>query len=158
MIGPLYWALSTSFKPGADVFASPPKWIPDPWTLANYKDVFTLLPFGRYFMNSIIVTGSITLNVGVARRPPFAAAVPRSRPVLPAPHPDGAVPGEPDLAFWIAVKLRASFGTRRRHLLARPPSTTGLWIFPMRQFIASVPDEILESAGGRGLGSASCAR
>jgi multiple sugar transport system permease protein len=42
MVGPLYWMFSTSFKPSADIFASPPKWIPHPWILGNYRDVFTL--------------------------------------------------------------------------------------------------------------------
>jgi len=35
MIGPFYWTFATSFKPAGDVFASPPKLVPDPWTLQN---------------------------------------------------------------------------------------------------------------------------
>ena len=35
MIGPFYWMVATSFKLPDDVFASPPKWIPSPWNLAE---------------------------------------------------------------------------------------------------------------------------
>ena len=64
MIVPFYWTFATSFKPPGDIFASPPKWIPSPWTLQNYRDVFTLLNFDRYLVNSVIVTASIVgLNI-----------------------------------------------------------------------------------------------
>jgi len=38
---PLYWMVSTSFKPSEQWFAWPTVYIPDPWTLANYLDVWT---------------------------------------------------------------------------------------------------------------------
>lgn len=38
---PLYWIVATSFKPGEQWFAWPAVWIPDPWTLTNYLDVWT---------------------------------------------------------------------------------------------------------------------
>ena len=64
MIGPLIWAVSTSLKAPADVFSTPPKLFPSPLTLEGYKDVFTVLPFPRYLLNSIIVAVSIVaLNV-----------------------------------------------------------------------------------------------
>lgn len=38
---PLYWMVSTSFKPGEQWFAWPAVWVPDPWVLTNYLDVWT---------------------------------------------------------------------------------------------------------------------
>lgn len=38
---PLYWMVSTSFKPSEQWFAWPTVYIPDPWTIANYLDVWT---------------------------------------------------------------------------------------------------------------------
>jgi len=38
---PLYWIVATSFKPGEQWFAWPAVWIPDPWVLTNYLDVWT---------------------------------------------------------------------------------------------------------------------
>ena len=41
------------------IFRMPPEWIPDPFTLENYKQAFTLLPFGQYFLNTIIIVAAV---------------------------------------------------------------------------------------------------
>ncbi len=51
---PIAWMLSTSFKPLADVFDYPPKWIPAHPTVQNYVTQFTPL-LRTYFLNSVIV-------------------------------------------------------------------------------------------------------
>jgi ABC-type glycerol-3-phosphate transport system permease component len=51
---PIAWMLSTSFKPLADVFHYPPRWIPAHPTLANYWNELNPT-LGTYFLNSIIV-------------------------------------------------------------------------------------------------------
>lgn len=38
---PLYWMVSTSFKPSEQWFSWPTVYIPDPWTIVNYLDVWT---------------------------------------------------------------------------------------------------------------------
>ncbi len=57
----MLWMLSLSFKNEIDNIAYPPIWIPNPPTLANYRQVFTRSPFALYTVNSIIVSGSATL-------------------------------------------------------------------------------------------------
>ncbi|MFC4453987.1 carbohydrate ABC transporter permease [Deinococcus sonorensis] len=52
---PFYWMLATSFKPDADIFTDPIRWIPQRWTLDHYIKAFTLVPFGRYFLNSTVM-------------------------------------------------------------------------------------------------------
>jgi multiple sugar transport system permease protein len=155
MIGPLYWAFATSFKPAGDVFASPPKWIPDPWTLGNYRDVFTQLPFGRYFLNSVIVTGSIVgLNVVFDTAAAYAFAKLRfpGRNVLfflllitlMVPFQVNLIP-----LYRIMVKLHdlsPALGVDTYSALILPGAIQVFGVFLMRQFIASIPDEILESA------------
>ena len=54
---PLAWMVSTSLKKSTEVFVLPPKWIPPTPQWVNYKTVFEAAPFGRYFLNSAIVTG-----------------------------------------------------------------------------------------------------
>lgn len=54
---PLAWMVSTSLKKSTEVFVLPPKWIPPTPQWRNYKTVFDAAPFGRYFLNSAIVTG-----------------------------------------------------------------------------------------------------
>jgi multiple sugar transport system permease protein len=155
MIGPFYWALATSFKPSGDIFASPPKLIPSPWTLTNYRDVFTLLPFGRYLLNSVIVTGAIVgLNVVFDTAAAYAFAKLR-------------FPGRNVLFFLLLITLMIPFqvnliplyrimvalhdfnpnlGVDTYSALVLPGAIQVFGIFLMRQFLASIPDDILESA------------
>src|SRR5690242_18319365 len=75
MIGPFLWALSTSFKLPGDVFAYPPRLLPDPATLNSYIKVVTDIPFPRYLLNSVIVTTSIVLlNVVLCTAAAYAFA------------------------------------------------------------------------------------
>ena len=61
MIIPFIWMILSSFKPGTEIVKMPPTFIPHTFTLKNYQTLFERLPFGRYFLNSIIVSGGITI-------------------------------------------------------------------------------------------------
>ena len=56
---PFYWLVRSSFMKIEQIFRMPPEWIPDPFTLENYKQAFTLLPFGQYFLNTIIIVAAV---------------------------------------------------------------------------------------------------
>ena len=155
MIGPLYWMLATSFKVPSGVFAAPPQWIPSPWTLANYHDVFTLLPFARYFLNSVVVTGAIVvLNIVFDLAAAYAFAKLR-------------FPGRDFLFFTLLITLMVPFqvnliplfrimvslhqvspvlGVNTYFGLIAPSAIQVFGIFLLRQFIRSIPDEILDCA------------
>lgn len=51
---PIVWMVSTSFKPLADVFSYPPRFIPRNPTVEPYVTQFTGL-LGQYFLNSVII-------------------------------------------------------------------------------------------------------
>jgi multiple sugar transport system permease protein len=55
------WMLSLSLKTEIENIDYPPVFIPGTPTLANFIQVFQASPFGRYLVNSLIVTGSATL-------------------------------------------------------------------------------------------------
>lgn len=64
---PIGWVLSTSVKTTTEVFANPPRWIPDVLTIENYKTVFLDSAIPRAFLNSVIVgllTSLIALLLG----------------------------------------------------------------------------------------------
>jgi ABC-type glycerol-3-phosphate transport system permease component len=64
---PFYWMLNTSLKPPHEVFLSPPAFMSENWTLAAYDTLLRVRPFGRYFLNSLIVSaGSTLLSVVLA--------------------------------------------------------------------------------------------
>ena len=53
---PLFWMLSSSLKPEWQVLANPPVWFPNPPRWANYREALTYLPFGRYALNTLIIS------------------------------------------------------------------------------------------------------
>src|SRR4051794_35978595 len=56
MIAPLVWLISTSLIEPREAFRLPPSWIPVPFSLQNFTDVFGLIPIGRMALNSLLVT------------------------------------------------------------------------------------------------------
>jgi multiple sugar transport system permease protein len=57
---PFIWMLLTSFKPENDIVQFPPRLWPVRWTLANYIDIWSRVPFARLFLNSILFAGGVT--------------------------------------------------------------------------------------------------
>ncbi len=62
MIVPFIWMLSTSLKEPSQVFIYPPKWIPQALAFKNYLKTWTLVPFGRFFINSLLVAVWVTFG------------------------------------------------------------------------------------------------
>ena len=58
---PLFWMLSTSLKPSAEVFATPPRLIPGHATLENFRRLFADTSFGLFFQNSLVVSFTTVL-------------------------------------------------------------------------------------------------
>lgn len=60
---PFIWMISTSLKSYASVFIfniNEIKWIPDPIYWKNYIDVWKVVPFARFYLNSLFVCGCVT--------------------------------------------------------------------------------------------------
>ena len=53
MIFPFVWMILSSFKTVRDVYTYPPKWLPSEWKWTNFQTVFRMIPFARYYLNSI---------------------------------------------------------------------------------------------------------
>ncbi|KXK14937.1 MAG: ABC transporter permease [Chloroflexi bacterium OLB15] len=56
MIVPFIWMVTTSLKEPNSAFAYPPQLLPTEINFKNYEMLFTLVPFGRYFVNTLVVT------------------------------------------------------------------------------------------------------
>ena len=65
MLFPMYWLITTSFKTPMNVAKYPPQWWPNPWTLANYEELFFKRPFMKYLWNSVYIATLMTLGVVV---------------------------------------------------------------------------------------------
>ena len=59
---PFIWMILTSVKDMGEIYVYPPKWFPSVVHFDNYKKVFEAAPFGRYYLNSILVAVLVTLG------------------------------------------------------------------------------------------------
>jgi sn-glycerol 3-phosphate transport system permease protein len=53
---PMYWMVSGSLKTTDEIFQRPPAWLPHNPRWANYKDAWNGAPFGRFYINTLIIT------------------------------------------------------------------------------------------------------
>jgi multiple sugar transport system permease protein len=60
-LAPIYWLITISLKSEIDQFAQPPLWFGFTATWRHYTDIFGHDAFGRYFLNSVIVSTCSTL-------------------------------------------------------------------------------------------------
>lgn len=56
MLFPLVWAFATSLKTDIETIESPYSFIPASPHWENYRNVFSIIPFGTYFVNSVFVS------------------------------------------------------------------------------------------------------
>lgn len=68
---PIFWMFTTSIKDMSEIMTYPPIWWPNPPKWQNYIKAVNYIPFGRYTMNTVIITiGNI---VGVLFSAPLVA-------------------------------------------------------------------------------------
>lgn len=59
---PFLWMVSSSLKGQAEVFLFPPRPFPKIIRWENYRDALTAVPFGRYFLNSLLVSSMVVIG------------------------------------------------------------------------------------------------
>lgn len=75
ILAPFLWMISTSLKDPAEVVLRDPTIIPRSFAVENYLDVFRRGNFGRYFVNSVIVSLAVTvISVAIATLSGYAFA------------------------------------------------------------------------------------
>jgi N,N'-diacetylchitobiose transport system permease protein len=72
MIFPVYWMVATAFKPGRDILSFEPRFLPAPFTLANFGDALARPFFWSSVRTSLIVVLTV---VAVSLLLAFGAAV-----------------------------------------------------------------------------------
>jgi ABC-type glycerol-3-phosphate transport system permease component len=155
MVTPFYWMVTTSLKLEKFVYAAPPQWWPEPLTFIHYGEVFTLIPFLRYFQNSVIVASLTTIgHVFFDTLAAYAFAKLR-------------FPGRDRIFFLMLLGLMVPFQVNLiplyrimgalqwldKYAALIVPSLTSIFgIFLMRQYLQSIPDELLDAARIDGCG------
>lgn len=54
---PFFWTISSSLKHISELYLFPPTWVPEVPQWDNYAEIWRQAPFGRFFLNSLLVTG-----------------------------------------------------------------------------------------------------
>jgi raffinose/stachyose/melibiose transport system permease protein len=60
---PIYWMITFSLKSNAEIFGGNAVGLPKEFRWYNYRDAFSTGSLGRYFLNSILVTGTTIILV-----------------------------------------------------------------------------------------------
>lgn len=149
MLLPFVWMLSTSLKIPAETFTYPPIWIPSTIAWSNYTRTVTAMPFGHYYLNSLIVTAGVTmLQLLTASLAAFAFARLRFRgrellfllylATLMIPFQVTMIPN------FILVRWLGWYDSYRALIL--PPAFSALSTFLLRQYFRGIPLEMDEAA------------
>ncbi|MEC0175054.1 carbohydrate ABC transporter permease [Paenibacillus favisporus] len=154
---PLIWLIRSSLMNMGQIFELPPVWIPRPFQFSNYSEALTILPFGRYFVNTAIVVVFSVLGVVVTSSISaysFARMSWKGRNLvfgllLSSMMLPYAVTLIPTFIGWSKVGLTNSFIP----LIAPAWFGGGAFnIFLLRQFYLSIPRDLDEAAYVDGAG------
>jgi len=155
VVGPFLWMALASLKPEAEIRAVPPTWWPHTFTLDNFRDLFSRLDFPTYFLNSTIVAALTTagnllfcslLGYALAKlRFPGRKAM--FLVVLGMLMVPGMVTFVPQFVLVSNLALANSYAGLVLPFLAGP-----FGVFLMRQFLMSIPDDLIEAARVDGAG------
>ena len=151
---PLYYAIVASLKPYEEIFVFPPKLYVKRPTLDNFISLFTsfsdsLVPFSRYVMNSVLVTGLTTLLgvlSGSMAAYPLAKNPFRGRNFLFNIVVTSLL-FVPQVTFVPQYIILARLGwINSSKTLILPAVGSSLGLFLMKQFMEQLPDSMLEAA------------
>jgi multiple sugar transport system permease protein len=152
---PFVWAISASFKPLAELTSGQFNWIPQQFTLENYRQIFEREPlFGRWVGNSLLIGVSVTLlNLLFNSMAGYALArlnfVGRRfwffliLAVLAVPVQVTLIP------TFLILKVLGWLNSYQGMVV--PGMVNATFIFMMRQFFVNFPKELEEAAALDGL-------
>jgi multiple sugar transport system permease protein len=147
---PMWFMLATALKTPQEVFMSPPTWIPTRFVWHNFADAWNAAPFNRYLLNSAFVAlfavgGAVVSNSFVAYG--FAKLDFPGRKfwftiILGTMMIPGFVTMIPQYILFNKLGWVGTF----LPLIVPPFFGSAFFIFMLRQFYMTIPNELIESA------------
>lgn len=146
---PFFWMLVSSLKTLGETMQFPPSLFPAQPQWSNYRDAWTSIPFGRYLLNSVIVTASVLVMQALTVVPAayaFSQYKFRGKGVLfGVTLVTMMVPAQ--LVFLPLFVLFAKWGLINTYWsLILPFATSAFNIFMLRQTFNQMPRELIEAA------------
>lgn len=152
MILPFVWMLSTSLKSYTSVFVfniSDIQWIPKPLYLNNYFDVWKVIPFARFYINSIFVTLCVTFaQVATSALAAYAFArlrFPGREKLFFAYLATMMIPGSVTMIPVFALMRMFGWIDTYKALII-PAAFTAYGTFLLRQFFITIPRDLEDAA------------
>lgn len=146
---PFLWMVSTSFKGLDEVYAFPPRFLPDEFRWSNYLDAWQTVPFSRFFFNSLFVAIATTVAVVVTSSMAgysFARLRYPGRDKIFLAYLGTIMIPFPVLIIPLFILMRQLGLVDTLPGLILPAAFTAWGTFLMRQFMLSIPREIEEAA------------
>ncbi|NJA55870.1 carbohydrate ABC transporter permease [Streptomyces sp. NEAU-H3] len=149
MAAPFLWMALSAFKTDEELGGSKTVWIPSEWTLDQFRALLDKLDLPLYFMNSVVVAVLVTVcNLVFCSMLGYALAkldfFGRNKVfalVLAALMVPGNLMLLPMYVLMNKLDLLDSYAG-----LVLPFAAGAFGVFLMRQFMQSIPDELLEAA------------
>lgn len=147
-ITPFLWMLATSFKDPAELFSRTGFW-PRTWTWDNYVVAWRSAPFGRYYVNSVLVAaGTVLLQLVTAALAGYGFArvqMPAKNVIFSAFLVTMMVPSTVTLVPSYLLLNRLGWLDTYAALII-PWGATAFSIFLLRQFFLTVPANLEDAA------------
>jgi len=149
LVFPFVWMIDASLMTSGEIQSRPPVWLPKTPQFSNYPDLLDNLPFGRFYLNSLLVTGATVIGVLLTSSLAGYAFAKYQFPgrtflfylilaTLMIPAFVTLIP-----VFYIVRQL----GWIDNYMgLILPGISSAYGVFFMRQFIYSIPDELIDAA------------
>ncbi len=155
MFLPVLWMVFSSFKSLEEIYRIPPAFFPEKWIITNYTEAIEKFPFLRYLLNSVTVTTLATLlTLTINSMAAFALSKYNFRGrdtlfliilgTLMVPLQVIMVP-----VYMVMARLEL---VNTLWGIIIPPAATPTGVFLLRQYMLTIPDELLEAARIDGAG------
>lgn len=146
---PFFWMVSNAVRSNAEVLAIPVRILPNAFEWDNFAKAWTQLPFGRFFLNSLFISTSVTIiTVIVSCLSGYAFArlkIPGREALLMAYLGTLMVPAIMlIIPLFLIVNSLGMVNTFQGVILPVAFGTFGAFL--MRQFFLSIPMELEEAA------------
>jgi sn-glycerol 3-phosphate transport system permease protein len=161
---PMFWMLSSSLKTLKEIYTFPPQWIPTSPKWSNYEEAWNAVPFGRFYINSIIITiagAALQIINGTLCAYAFAfLKFPAKNWLFLIVLAALMVPQEvvilPNFLFF-GNTVRDWFGLEKNWIntyqaIVLPGAATAFGTFLMRQGFMGLPRDVLDAAKVDGAG------
>lgn len=150
MLFPFLWMGLTAFKDESQTLRVPPSFWPNPWVWQNVPEALSSLPFGRAYVNSIVVAVAVVavtlLTTAMAGYAFARIEFPGRGAVFMLFLATMMVPRQVTLIPLYLVMVKLGWIDSLLAIIVPSALLNAFGVFMMRQFIRAIPTDLEEAA------------